>query len=1460
MIVVYTTLKSQNYNVLGNAVPFGGCNCFRLTEASNGQGGAAYQNQTINLNNSFDFTFELFFGCRDDGADGIVFVLTDNITGIGQSGGGLGYGGLQGNSFAVEFDTYQNSQDPGQDHIAFASGGSVNHNVAGPVSALSNGGNVEDCAPHTVRIVWDVNTNTLSVFFDGVLRLSQVFPNFVNTYFAGNPIINWGFSASTGGENNEQRFCITSNSNWVAGVNYQSCNTTMQFTDISTSNIGSVASWAWNFGDGNTSNIQNPMHTYASTGTYNVSLTITDNTGCTNTYARPVTINPPIVLTPTIVSPPCNGGTNGSLTMNATGGFGVGAGYGGYQFSFNGSPLNLSNTLVGAAAGNYTVSVTDGVCSQTGTYTITQPTPLTATTSKVDANCNLNNGSVSISISGGTPPYQNISWAGIPGATRTGLGAGTYIADFQDANGCSALLQYRETVNNLPCGLNSNLTSTNVSCFGGNNGSATLTITGGAAGGNVVWNPGGLTGFSVNGLAAGTYTYNYTDNNPGNAFLGTVTISQPPVAMAASLSVINQSCDGVNDGSAVASVTAGGTPNYTYAWSVAGQGNTPIATNLPAGPISVTITDSRNCVAIASGNITGPPSFALSITAIDDSCNQSGTGSASSIVSGGNGGYLYSWNNGLPGRAIFGLNAGSYSLTVTDSRGCTISENTTVNEPPVLSLTLNSTDVTCNGFTDGTITATASGGNGNYSFNWSPAAPNQNSIGSLAAGTYYLTVSDVNNCAQNDSVVITQPDSALLVATLASNVSCFGANDGAIQFAILGGTAPYTYLNNPVATNFTLNNLSPNTYAGQVEDANGCLADFSETITEPALLVVDTLTTPVTCFGASDATIDLTVSGGTTPYSFIWSDTSTQQNRTNLAPGNYSVTVTDDNNCSVNINISIALPALVPLPLTVQDATCFGGFGYAVANPSQGIAIYNFVWSFTSDNTDSVNVVVGNYSVTATASNGCIQETTFTINQPAPVPLVIDVTDALCFGELGIATANPSEGTAPFDFIWSSNTVNAATNNLPAGSYSVSSASSENCLQEGSFTIAEPTEIVVSESHTDLLCNNDSSGTINITANGGTGTLQYAWPQNISNTNTANNLNAGSYSVSVSDQNNCSVEIEIVLSEPDTLAITLQSENISCYGLSDANIEATVSGGTPNYQYTIDNGANFQPSNIFSNLPEGSYIIVVSDNNNCEISSTVNITMPDSLSVAFVIQNPTCFGFDDAYINTTVNGGTPSYTYNWSNGQTNNNLTNLSSGNYAVTIRDNNNCSITTSGDIVDPIQISINASPDSTEIKFGGEVAITTVLTNTNEQSGTYSWSPSEYLSCTDCPNPTSIPSEDMNYTVTFIDTNGCLASDAIFIETQFDKIFYAPNAFSPNGDGINDVFKIEAKGVKDFTFRVFNRWGEKVFESFDINIGWDGMYYNKILNPGVYIYDAQIIFLDDDVENLKGSITLIK
>ncbi len=1625
-----TSINAQNYTVLGSSAPFGGCNCFTVTPDAGNQAGAFFQNNSINLNNSFDYTFNVFLGCNGSGgADGLMFVLTSNPNGLGNPGEGLGYaGGNQPYSIAVEFDTWANgspANDPGYDHVGINSGGQYNHNLAAPVPALVSQANVDDCAWHNVRVVWNVNTNTLSVYFDGVLRQQLVIPNIVGNYFGGNPVVNWGWSAATGGGTNLQQVCMLSQSNWVAGSNYQSCELTVPFQDVSTSNAGSVTSWAWSFGDGGTSTLQNPTHTYPGIGTYTASLTITDINGCTNTYSHPITINPPISLTPTLNPPPCNGGSNGQVSVSASGGFGAAAGLGGYTYSWNGGAVS-GPTYIGASAGTYTVSATDGVCTASAQYTLSQPPPLSAVVSHTDASCGLNNGTATITISGGTAPYVNISWAGTYfGSSVSGLAPGLYIADFDDANGCSALLQYSVTIGSLPCGYTFSTSSTPVSCFGGSNGTATLTATGGAPPYNINWSNGG-TGPTISGLTAGVYTYNYS-NGSGYSTSGSVTVNQPGAAMVADLNAIDMSCANTNDGQAIASVLSGGNAPYNYTWSN-GAANNPVASNLSAGPITVTITDAPGCTASASALVTGPPTLSLTISAVNDSCFQSQTGSATANVSGGNAPYLYSWSNISSAQTNLSLGIGSYTVTVTDDKGCTISASTSINEPTAISHSINATNVLCNGSATGTITVLASGGTGAITYTWNPATASGSNPTGLAAGLYQVTIADANNCQQLDSIVITQPASPFTVTTSHTNVTCNGAANGTLTINVSGGTAPYSYLGNNIpAGTTTLPGLVPNTYAGNVTDANNCLVAISETITEPGPQSLTMSSTPTTCNGGNDGTATSNFVNASGAVNYVWSNTQSGATISGLVANTYSVTATDQNACTLSATIAVSQPAAPSMTVAVTDATCFGGNGIAVANPSGG-GPFTYIWSSSAATTQSVNLPAGVYTVSAADASLCNQTATFTINEPSDIlitethtnldcfgdtdgdivltpsggtgpnysyawspnvssnnlasllaagvyditvtdqanctkaititliepaqPLTINIqssnvscfgandgsitlttsgatapysyswnpnvsatntasnlspalysitvtdlngcslvptvnisepnqpltltpvqTDLSCFqSNDGIASVNVTGGSFPYLYVWSpGSSVTNSASGLAAGNYSVTVTDNNGCTNSENFTLTEPTALTASTTHTDVLCNGDATGDIQLTVSGGTvgAGYTYQWNPNVSTTNSVSSLGAGTYNVTVVDANGCTLQQTAVVTEPPLLTVGALPIDASCFGEATGQIAATALGGTPNYTYTATlNNVDFVSSQNgqFSSLIAGSYTVLVVDINNCIASTTTQINEPAALTAGVATTDALCYNASNGQLDVLGMGGTAGYTFDLSNGETNTsgNFTGLAAGAYSVTVTDNNGCSLSDNVVIGEPDSVTVAVNPNPAQVDLGSTIQLNSVTNQSGAHA--YSWLPAFGLSCYDCAAPVFDGVYTQQYTVTVTNTDGCSGAYSFDVIVIPDYSIFIPNAFTPNGDGANDTWQLfgNLTAIKQLTIQVFNRIGEKVFETNDINFAWNpnvGGYKGSDLPSGVYVYTAQIVWLDNHSDSAyKGSLTIIR
>lgn len=318
-LLLVSNVTLGQYQINGNAAQTA-CNCWRLTTANNSQNGSVWNVNLFDLSNPFDFTFDVFLGCNDGGADGIAFVLQPLSVNAGSSGGGIGYAGISP-SVAVELDNYQNGGEPGFDHMAIQTNGVVAHGgpntLAGPVQISAASGNVEDCAWHVLNVVWDPGTNTLTVYFDGVLRLTYT-GDIINNVFGGNPNVYWGFTSATGGANNLHQFCNALNPAFIIASPTQCVGFPVDFESASAVST-QIDSYDWDFGDGSTGSGAMVSHTFNTPGNYTVTLTITSE-GCTESSTTQVTINPSpdASLGPDVAI--CDGGSIQISALNPMGG------------------------------------------------------------------------------------------------------------------------------------------------------------------------------------------------------------------------------------------------------------------------------------------------------------------------------------------------------------------------------------------------------------------------------------------------------------------------------------------------------------------------------------------------------------------------------------------------------------------------------------------------------------------------------------------------------------------------------------------------------------------------------------------------------------------------------------------------------------------------------------------------------------------------------------------------------------------------------------------------------------------------------------------------------------------------------------------------------------------------------------------------------------------------------------
>lgn len=1036
---------------------------------------------------------------------------------------------------------------------------------------------------------------------------------------------------------------------------------------------------------------------------------------------------------------------------------------------------------------------------------------------------------------------------------------------------------------------------------------ATFTTSGTPPVGRFCWTP------TTANLGANNFIVEVTDNAcpiPGRSTRG-YTVNVLNATLNTTTNVTNVSCPQSTNGTASVSVSNGVAP-IRYLWSTGAT--TASINNLAKGTYTVTVSDAGGCPSISTVTVNGPPTFNAAFTTSSAVCNGEENGTALIQPSGGNGApFSYQWSNGETTAFIDSLPSSLFQITVTDAAGCAYDTAVFIFQPGPLIINAtasttsnyNGRDISCAGASDGEITLIISGGTLPYIYNWSPNANGQNDsiINNLSAGFYSVTLYDQNNCNTGAFITLNDPPPLTFTDSVLNGVSCFGANDGRVSVTVSGGTLPYNYTWSANANNQTtplITNLDGGIYTVTMADVNGCSLIDTLTVIEPGAIQLNVIPISnyngfnITCNGFSDGRVKADITGGAAPFSYQWSSSAfnqTTQIAYDVPIGNYSVTVTDDNGCTISGDTSLIEPPVFGTNTNItsnyngEDVSCYlATDGDAESIPFGGVPPYNFFW-INANQTGTAAVDLGadsTYRVRVTDANECVLFDSIILSQPTPVIVNATITsnyngaDVSCVGSSdGTASAFASGGMGSYSYRWSNSNVNdSLAINLSAGIYTVTATDLNGCTTDTTITLVNPDSILINISVAsnyngqDISCFGNNDGIVNATASGGVEGFSYQW-DNAANNQTsasASNLAVGSYSVTATDLNGCTISNNITISQPDLLTVNTVTENISCFEFNDGNAIATANGGTEPYNFNWNTNAN-NNNNQSTNIEDGNYGVTVTDINNCTATNNFIITQPDELLASVTTIDATCFESFDGEASLTVNGGTLAYTYDWSNivfSESTNST--LERGDYTVTITDANGCSLIQTFTIGSPPPNAVDARiiDGDASLFFGDttEIGAFNISANVpNNEIVSFVWTENSSLSCDTCAQSLAYPLFTSLYQVVMTDIRGCIATDTvtIFVDTE-DKILYVPNAFSPDGDGINDVFYVYGAGISGINFSVFNRWGEKVFQSNSQQLGWDGAYKGTIMYPGAFVYYVEATYLDGDKKTKKGSVTLIR
>ena len=896
-------------------------------------------------------------------------------------------------------------------------------------------------------------------------------------------------------------------------------------------------------------------------------------------------------------------------------------------------------------------------------------------------------GSATVSIiSGGSGSYT-FTWSdstissGSSGSSISSLSVGTYTVTISDNNtGCNVIGAY---VVGSPNPISISETITDVNCYNDQTGQIDINVTGGSTPYSFLWSDNSTQEDLIN-APAGTHTVTVLAPNSSCQFSKTFFIEQPGAELSGSGVVTDVLCFGTATGSIDVTVW-GGTPPYTYSWDngVSSQD----VSGLSSGAYLLTVTDVKGCTLNLPFTVNQPSALSGTISMDSVDCFGTSTGSVSYTVSGGTSPMNYSWSNSTSlfsqnQSTIYNMPADKYTVIVTDNNGCIISDSIDLIEPTELVLSSTFQDVLCYGENTGSIDLTISGGIAPYEFLWtnnSSIVSTSEDVDSLYSGLYSANISDQNGCLINFSQEIIQPSIPVNVSTDVIDVGCFNDATGSINLTISGGTPPYDFDWSNGSTSEDIFNLVAGTYSYVILDANLCQLTGAEVISQPSELVVTNQITNIDCHGESTGVIDLTVTGGTFPYSYSWSNSlyqlsTTSQDLINLEQDTYQYEVVDDNGCLKSDTLTVYESPDLVSQITGQNILCYGGTnGLVDLTVNGGVGAYSFFWNNLEITEDINNLTAGYYEVQVTDSLGCTLLDSITLTQPLDsLDFSYEVFDVLCNnGVDGSINLSVSGGTLPYYYNWSSGDTLSNIMGLTAGNYQFLVTDENGCTISDSIYVNQPDAVTLNENILNASCFGFSDGAIDITPIGGTAPYDFTWYNSTfalsAQTEDLSGWPADIYQLEIIDSNNCFYEMFLEITEPDVLEISFSYNNVSCSEGTDGNILVDITGGTPSYSTTWSNGITTED---LLNINSGTYQLNVVDSQLCTDSITVDIVQPDPLQISFEVDEVSCIDNHDGVAYASTTGGNGSYVYSWSNGTDGSINENLSNEFYSLIVTD----------------------------------------------------------------------------------------------------------------------------------------------------------------------------------------------
>jgi large repetitive protein len=1110
--------------------------------------------------------------------------------------------------------------------------------------------------------------------------------------------------------------------------------------------------------------------------TYTIVATV--NFACSGVQTTTTFILPGPTIATTITNTTC-GANTGSINITASGTAAP------YTYSLDGITYNGTNPITGLAAGLYTVYVKDNNgCINKTNVTILNSNGPTFTFTQTNATCGINTGTVTITASGGTAPYQYSINNGTTYQTNnffTGLLPGTYVIKVKDANGCINAASV--TIISGPAPILNAIPST-ATC-GENNGSITAFGSSGTA--PLLYSINGNTfqaGNAFTNLTPGTYTVTVKDFIGCIATVSVVVGNNPAPTVTATTTPA--ACGNIN-GSITANGLNGVAP-LTYSINGTIFQSSPLFSGLNPGNYTLIVKDAVGCVASVIVTVTSTGGPTVSATSTPASC---GTADGSITITGvGTGPFTYSIDgfNFQVSNVFFNVVAGNYFGFAKDALGCVGVAAVVVNAIAGPTLTATTTAAACT-VNNGTITATGSGGTAPLQFSLDGITYSTVfNFTNLAPNTYTVYVKDALGCIKTTVVVVANASGLDLTLSAVSS-SC--GNNGIITATATGGVAPLTYNINGGAYQASniFNNLSPSNYTINVKDANGCIITKQAVISSVTGLALNAIVQLQATCASANAIITATGSGGTAPLQYSINGVTYQSSGTfiNVAVGTYTVYLKDATGCIITqpglvVTSSGVGPGITTFTFTVKDAlVCDGKLGRVQNFKINGATCAACTFSldfgaFQLVNT-FINIPVGQHYLTAKDVAGCTKTIPFTISSTTGGTATAVVTGTPCGSNTGqiVLTGINGDGSPPYHYsldggvTWNVFTTTATITNLSAGTYTIIIADDSgfdplapNCTTTIIVVVPATTgSPSISTTQVNATCGLANGS---ITANGlGGGGAPFTYNFNggvFTSSTTFTGLNVGTYIVGTKDNLGCVKTTSVFITNSGGPSLSLIAQNTSC-GLLNGIITVTAgTGGTAPYEYSI-NGTTFQPTNIFNNLSNGTYAVFIKDALGCFTSTSATISVGSIPKVTAFTAAASCNNNDGAIFASGTLGVAPyQFSINGTVYQSSNIFTGLGAGFYTVYMKDDKGCVVTTGITIGN-----ISAATFTSTIvpaKCGNQNGSITVNSVTG---GTPAFTYSFNGGVTYQPSNISAPLFPGNYTVIVKDGTGCLSSKLILV-----------------------------------------------------------------------------------------------